>query len=66
MHPIFAYVWWDIAARNGRRDAEKNRDIIAKELDSLMLREAKVLSLCFESNFKKCPKIDTFVMPKNK
>ncbi len=65
-HPIFAYVWWDIAARNGRKDAEKNRDIIAKKLDSSMLKEAMVLSLCFDSNFKKCPELDTSVIPENK
>jgi TPR repeat protein len=50
-----AYMWYVISASIGFEDAVKNRDIIAKEMTSLQIEQAKMLAReCVAKNYKGC------------
>jgi len=52
---IAAYVWANMAVRNGHKQSTKLRDDIAKKMTSAQLKIAKDLSLvCVKTNYKGC------------
>ena len=52
---VKAHMWWNIAAIEGRVDAIKNRDIVAKEMTTAQIEKAQeAASRCIKQNFKNC------------
>jgi TPR repeat protein len=52
---VTAYMWLDLAAAQGDKVAEKNRDLIAKEMSVKQLVEAKKLAReCLARQYKGC------------
>lgn len=39
--PVLAYAWFDTSGANGYKEAYKERDALAKELDAAMLEQAR-------------------------
>ena len=51
----YAYMWWDIAASQGDRDARKNRDFVEKKMSPSQFESAQNLSSeCVKKNYKGC------------
>jgi TPR repeat protein len=52
---ISAHMWWNIASANGFKDAEENRDILAKTMTPETIAEAQRRArVCMQSNYKQC------------
>ena len=52
---IRAYMWMDIAATNGRANAVRNRDILAKKMTAVEISKAQALAReCVKKNYKGC------------
>lgn len=52
---VRAYMWFNIAAVSGIADAVKNRDIVARKLNSQQMAQAQKLARdCQQSKFKGC------------
>ena len=52
---IYAHMWWNIAASSGDKDASKNRDIVANNMNPSQLEKAKELAQeCVKKNYKGC------------
>jgi TPR repeat protein len=52
---VYAHMWWNIAASSGDKDAVKNRDIIAKLMNSSQVEIAQKLAReCIRKNYKGC------------
>ena len=52
---IRAYMWLDLAASNGSGLAEHGRDLLAKKMTSLEVKESKELvQTCKDSGYKDC------------
>ena len=52
---IRAHMWWNIAAKSGHKNASKNRDIIAKRMNSNQIEKAQKLAReCARKKYKGC------------
>ena len=52
---IRAYMWLDLAASNGSGLAEHGRNLLAKKMSSLEVKESKELvQACKDSGYKDC------------
>ena len=52
---FYAYMWWNIAASSGDKDAIHNRDIVAKEMTPSQLETAQKLAReCVRKKYKGC------------
>ena len=52
---IYAYMWWNIAASSGNKVASKNRDIVAKRMNSNQIETAQKLARkCVRKKYKRC------------
>ena len=52
---VLAYLWFDLAAANGHKDGEKNRDVIAQKMSDEDISKARALAeLCLSSNYEEC------------
>ena len=52
---ISAFVWYDMASKNGHTDASQNRDAMVKILPQDILKFAKNISKqCYDSTYKNC------------
>ncbi len=52
---ISAHMWWNIASAKGFKDAEENRDILAKTMTPETIAEAQRRArVCMQSNYKQC------------
>jgi TPR repeat protein len=52
---VRAYMWWNIAASSGDKDAVKNRDIVAKRMNSTDISAAQKLAReCVRKKYKGC------------
>ena len=52
---IRAHMWFNIAASQGDKDATKNRDIVAKRMNTSQIEKAqKLASECEKKNYKGC------------
>ena len=52
---VYAHMWWDIAASSGEKEAVKNRDIVAKRMNSNQIEKAKKLAReCVRKKYKGC------------
>jgi len=52
---VRAHMWLNIAASSGEKDASKNRDIVAKRMNSNQIEEAQKLAReCIRKKYKGC------------
>ena len=52
---VYAYMWFNIAASQGNKDAIKNRDIVAQEMTSSQIAKAQKLARkCVRKKYKGC------------
>ena len=52
---VRAHMWWNLAAVKSNADAEKNRDIVAKKMNTQQIAAAqKLASECQARNYKNC------------
>ena len=53
--PVYAHMWWNIAASSGNKVAVKNRDIIAKRMTPADISTAQKLAReCVRKKYKGC------------
>ena len=52
---VRAHMWWNIAASSGEKDADKNRDIVAKRMTPSQIENARNLAReCVRKKYKGC------------
>ena len=52
---IKAYLWWNLEAYNGNKDAATYKDIITKRMTNEQISKAQELSQrCLDSGYKDC------------
>lgn len=52
---VLAYLWFDLAASSGHKDADKNRDVIAQKMSQEEITKAQALAkICVSSKYKDC------------
>ena len=52
---VRAHMWWSISASSGDKNAEANRDIVAKKMSQTQIEKAQDMARrCQSSNFKNC------------
>ena len=52
---VYAYMWFNIVAANGDKDAEEKRNKLNKTLSQSQIQEAQRLARdCVKKNFKGC------------
>jgi len=52
---VYAYMWWNIAASQGKENATKNKDILANKMTPADLSKAQELAReCMKKNYKGC------------
>ena len=50
-----AHMWYNISAANGDKDAQKNRDIVAKRMTPSQIEKAQELARqCVRKKYKGC------------
>ena len=52
---VYAHMWWNIAASQGKENATKNKDILANKMTPADLSKAQELAReCMKKNYKGC------------
>ena len=52
---VRAHMWLNISASSGDKNAESNRDIVAKKMSQTQIEKAQEMArLCMKSNIKNC------------
>ena len=52
---VYAHMWFNIVAANGDKDAQKNRDIVAKRMTPADISKAQELARqCVRKKYKGC------------
>ena len=52
---VRAHMWWSISASSGDKNAESNRDKVAKKMTQTQIEKAQEMARrCQSSNFKNC------------
>ena len=52
---VYAHMWWSVAELSGNKSASKNKDIIAKRMNSNQIEKAQELAReCVRKTYKEC------------